>query len=450
MEESPERQSPEILRPIPRRPFRLAFTSPTPPEEDSAPPSATQTPGITASDLAFLNIHNNPSQPTKTTSSISRATSLLNLTGSTLLGIYSPSLTPGIKPDTADTPSWDNNNDNQTPGIPQSPDPGDIDEQTLKLIKKRRDSSSRINNSHIRTSIRTSYFPSLTPTADSLKAPEPPSQTQIIISTVLRGTLLFALGLGYGILVTRLPRAQQNSNDPSSTPPPDEPLDWRYLIFWGASGVLLGCLLPWFDQFFIPTNKNGKLSPKPLPTSPQQQREKEREERQQEADYVLVIRSIGVFVGIVFAIRKLSWTSTMQVSLTLALINPFIWYLIDRSKPGFLLSAFVGLMGTVGMIGLGLQEVFPGLMPAPSFYHHAGGGGGVLGGSGRSGQNGSASAGYVTGMGTVKLGGEREVIETGVWMLSVLFCSCVCFGNIGRRLALSGEGATRGRWGGVR
>ncbi|VBB87124.1 Putative protein of unknown function [Podospora comata] len=444
MEESPERQGPEILRPIPRRPFRLAFTSPTPPEEDSAPPSATRTPGITASDLAFLDIHNNPSQASRNPSTISRATSFMNLTGSTLLGIYSPSLTPGIKGDAVDTPSWDNNTGGQTPGTLQSPDPGDIDERTLTLIKKRRDSSSHINREHIRNSIRTSYFPSLAPTADL----EPPSQAYIILSMALRASLLFALGLGYGVLVTRLPRAQ--NFDPQQPPTTsDEPLDWRYLLFWGASGVLLGCLLPWFDQFFIPAaKKNGPLTGKPLPSSPQQQRQQnEREGRQQEADYVLVIRSIGLFVGIVFAIRKLSWTSTMQVSLTLALINPFIWYLIDRSKPGFLLSAFVGLVGTVGMIGLGLKDVFPGLMPAPSFYQH-GDGGGL--GSGRMRRNGSANAGYVAGSGGIKLVGEREVVETGVWMLSVLFCSCVCFGNIGRRLALSGEGAARGRWGGVR
>ncbi len=33
---------------------------------------------------------------------------------------------------------------------------------------------------------------------------------------------------------------------------------------------------------------------------------------------------------------------------------------------------------------------------------------------------------------------SRESIEEGIWIMSVLFCSCVCFGNIGRRLALSG------------
>jgi hypothetical protein len=38
---------------------------------------------------------------------------------------------------------------------------------------------------------------------------------------------------------------------------------------------------------------------------------------------------------------------------------------------------------------------------------------------------------------------SRESIEGGIWILSVLFCSCVCFGNVGRRLALSGVGARR-------
>ena len=38
---------------------------------------------------------------------------------------------------------------------------------------------------------------------------------------------------------------------------------------------------------------------------------------------------------------------------------------------------------------------------------------------------------------------SRERLEGGIWILSVLFCSCVCFGNVGRRLALSGGPAAR-------
>jgi hypothetical protein len=54
---------------------------------------------------------------------------------------------------------------------------------------------------------------------------------------------------------------------------------------------------------------------------------------------------------------------------------------------------------------------------------------------------------------TVLLGGylaRNKTVESGVWMLSVLFCSCVCFGNIGRRLAWGTSAVVKGRWGGVR
>lgn len=56
-----------------------------------------------------------------------------------------------------------------------------------------------------------------------------------------------------------------------------------------------------------------------------------------------------------------------------------------------------------------------------------------------------------TGADVLMLGGlaKQETVETGMWMLSVLFCSCVCFGNIGRRLTWSRSAATKGRWAGV-
>lgn len=94
--------------------------------------------------------------------------------------------------------------------------------------------------------------------------------------------------------------------------------------------------------------------------------------------------------------------------------------------PGFLLSTVVGLMGSAFLLG-----VNPEMMPAPpmSPFHNS---------------SGRADGDELT------LGGlaSQHTVETGVWMLSVLFCSCVCFGNIGRRLAWSHS--ARGRWGGVR
>lgn len=128
--------------------------------------------------------------------------------------------------------------------------------------------------------------------------------------------------------------------------------------------------------------------------------------------------------------RRLPWASTLQVSLTLALVNPFLWYLIDRSKPGFLLSAAVGLTGSAVLLG-----VNPDMMPTPSGFLH------------QNGTAANAGAGEPLALGGVA---TQETLETGIWMLSVLFCSCVCFGNIGRRLALNQPSVASGRWAGVK
>lgn len=129
--------------------------------------------------------------------------------------------------------------------------------------------------------------------------------------------------------------------------------------------------------------------------------------------------------------RKVAWASTLQVSLTLALANPLLWWLIDRSKPGLLLSAAVGLTGSALLMG-----VNPDMMPAPSAVPFR---------NATSQSNGSTDD-------ILAFGGlaSQKTIETGVWILSVLFCSCVCFGNIGRRLALGNSAVAKGRWAGVR
>lgn len=78
----------------------------------------------------------------------------------------------------------------------------------------------------------------------------------------------------------------------------------------------------------------------------------------------------------------------------------------------------------------------PGVMPTPSALPYRYGAPG-----GDQGEDDPLMLGGLASQGT---------LETGVWSLSVLFCSCVCFGNIGRRLALSGPSAMRGRWAGVK
>lgn len=53
----------------------------------------------------------------------------------------------------------------------------------------------------------------------------------------------------------------------------------------------------------------------------------------------------------------------------------------------------------------------------------------------------NSSAGDTVDGGAMSGGISHEKIAVGTWIASVLFCSCVCFGNIGRRLALGGKGS---------
>ncbi|OHE92765.1 insulin-induced protein [Colletotrichum orchidophilum] len=382
---------PHLIRPIPRRPFDLNHAAPTPPEDDSSSPSPN--PEL---DLSRLQ---NAQTTSSESGSIPRAPSVLNMTASTLFGIYSPTTygrdrayNDRDEPDTL----WGTGA--QTP-IKRA----NVDDTTFELMKDRSKLSRR----------RSSY-------RSGAKTP-PPSTATMALFNVSRVALLFVIGMGYGVMVTRLQNEHRFSSfqvDSMMMPG----YDWQYLTLWGLTGVVLGSLLPWFDGVWensfgkdeaIVEERSG--SPSPEDSSPVK-------------DWALVVRSIGAFVGIVFAIRKLPWASTLQVSLTLALVNPFLWYLIDRSKPGFLLSAAVGLAGSAVLLGIN-----PDVMPTPSSLTY---------------RNESERA-YSE---PITLGGlaSQETIETGIWMLSVLFCSCVCFGNIGRRLTLNKSASARGRWAGTR
>lgn len=91
----------------------------------------------------------------------------------------------------------------------------------------------------------------------------------------------------------------------------------------------------------------------------------------------------------------------------------------------------VGLAGSAFLLG-----VNPDMMPAPSGIPHPG--------------NATSADDFESD--PLMLGGlaSQRTVETGVWILSVLFCSCVCFGNIGRRLSLSPSTAAKGRWAGLK
>ena len=103
----------------------------------------------------------------------------------------------------------------------------------------------------------------------------------------------------------------------------------------------------------------------------------------------------------------------MQVSLTLALVNPCLWYMIDRTKTGFALSSVVGILGTEVLL-----LINPDTVPPPT----------------TSSSRSALAQGLSQGLGKDGLVTD-ERIAVATWIASVLFCSSVCFGNIGRRLA---------------
>ena len=131
--------------------------------------------------------------------------------------------------------------------------------------------------------------------------------------------------------------------------------------------------------------------------------------------------------------------------MTLALVNPLLWWIIDRSAAGLIVSGAVGLTGSAVLLG-----VNPKMMPAPvSLLHGATGNASADEYSGLAGSSHDAHLWAQQAAAAAATAGQGT-LETGVWMVSVLFCSCVCFGNIGRRLAWTKKAGVKGRWGGLR
>ncbi|KAH8783281.1 insulin-induced protein [Diaporthe sp. PMI_573] len=402
---------PQLFRPIARRPFELGLMSPTPPDDDSAPPSPTSNANANANQGPSLLDPRAFAGPAG--DSISRAASYKNLTSSTLAGIYSHNV--------SGYPAGDNVYGSEPPDTPwgtgaETPATaarGSVDESIYRLVKDRSSLLKRRRSSAL--SARSAR------SGNSLQQQQG-SPTQTALSLALRTAFLFVLGLGYGAILSRLSTEQQWASFPVEGIIRHR-YDSAYLACWGVFGVALGSLLPWFD---------GKWEQAFEKVEDEAEEDFKEEEEDPGTDWALVVRGVGAFVGIVFAIRKVPWASTMQVSMTLFMANPFLWYLIDRSKSGFLLSAAVAWAGSVVLVGLN-----PDIVPAPSGFS-----------SEFLGRNHTGNAGGEPLM----LGGlaTQKTIETAIWVLSVLFCSCVCFGNIGRRLALNRSAAGRGRWGGLK
>ncbi|KAJ5666101.1 uncharacterized protein N7477_008549 [Penicillium maclennaniae] len=333
-------ETPRVLRPRPRRPFELTPAS----NESSGPP--------TPADPSNADLLSPNTQETESTStSVSRTGSILNLTSSTLYGIYQPTAFNGLRGEDSPWGTEANSPAAETP-----------------------------------------------PGAHAARGREGMFRG-VILPQVVSSALLFGFGIVYGVITVHLhhnhwitPVKLENVHYYDS---------WQYLGSWGLAGIALGNILPWLDSW--------------RETDESYQAKASSEEGQDRTpSWVTVARSIGAFVGIAFAMRRLPWESTTQASLTLALANPVLWYLIDRTWTGFALFAVVGIAGMSAVLGLKPQ-----LIPAST--------------------GPSVGSAFLNGTGwenTMGAGITQESMAVRTWVASVIFCACVCFGNIGRQLAI--------------
>lgn len=257
-------ETPQILRPTPRQTFEITPAS----NESSAP--ASPSPENTNPEL--LEAKSNGASPP------SRSRSILNLTSPTLLGIYSPT---GYEV-SREEPLTPWGTGAQTPSQRQS-----IDCQRPASLDLSWDASVPRKAFDRRASgFRGLYLPLL-----------------------LRGVLLFVIGMAYGTLITHLHDNQKFA------PVKVEAFDrysLNYLTFWGFVCVALGSLQPYVD--FMWSEATG-LDKRPAGfvqrrhSSTSGGADESGERPGSGADWTPVVRGIGAFVGIAFAIVSIRTSS---------------------------------------------------------------------------------------------------------------------------------------------
>lgn len=243
-------EQPRILRPRPRRVFDVTPAS----TESSGPPTPAESTGTD-----YLN----PQAPdtASNSTSVSRTGSVMNLTSSTLYGIYSPTAFDGIRDESS---PW--GTEANTPAAEFPPEPSQRAAEKSAIEPRRmalRRTRSRLSQGLFRG---------------------------VILPQVLSSVLLFGFGVAYGVITVHLhenhwitPVKLENIHYYDS---------WQYLGTWGLAGIALGNLLPWLDRWREDELEN---------TEAKHVASDEEESEDRTPSWVAVARSVGAFVGIAFA-----------------------------------------------------------------------------------------------------------------------------------------------------
>ena len=251
-----------LLHPQPRRPYDLTPTS------TNSSPSSPTTPSRDYSRHASDSSRIDADSMLEGETSNNRNPSILNLTSSTLFGIYTPSVS-----------RFDTTRDQ--PSTPRH----SIDENRPPVIGAYERPQQR--RSHSYQSQRTFL--------------------EHVLPLGLRAILLFSFGVAYGVIVSHLHDSQQMAPVQLEGV---EQSSWRYLLAWGGVGVLLGGLLPWIDVLWEEVSGMDKevFALKNQDSEPVNTREGQspspasRSGSGLGADWNPVVRSVGAFIGIAFAI----------------------------------------------------------------------------------------------------------------------------------------------------
>lgn len=96
-------------------------------------------------------------------------------------------------------------------------------------------------------------------------------------------------------------------------------------------GLLMALIMPLFDRIVPSLMRKRLLLSDPL--------------RQKHRGYANVaqdtVRAVITFMGISYAIRKIEWSSFLQVAIVWSLINPGLWLLLDGTLAGLIASSAV-------------------------------------------------------------------------------------------------------------
>lgn len=122
-------------------------------------------------------------------------------------------------------------------------------------------------------------------------------------SLFLRFPLLFICGMAYGAIITHL------HDDQRLVPVKVDHIDrysWRYLFIWGTAGLILGGLLPWMDLLWggsvEETQARQPETPKLCAIEGGEAGERPNSSSGSANNWNQTVRGIGAFVGIAFAI----------------------------------------------------------------------------------------------------------------------------------------------------